>query len=159
MVAINPFSYEQVAIIFIFLSVLLGVLLYVRKNKDKLNFKLQTEKSISVLENIAISQSERLRLIRVGDETFLMASGKGVAAQLIKIDPKNSFLQKSKINKTENVESSSYNKPQLSESTTRKPNTINLIKRDERSSSLQKKSIFQAIKQARDKNPLLGLDK
>ena len=49
MVAINPFSYEQVAIIFIFLSVLLGILLYVRKNSDKLNFKLQTEKSISVM--------------------------------------------------------------------------------------------------------------
>ncbi len=159
MVAINPFSYEQVAIIFIFLSVLLGILLYVRKNKDKLNFKLQTEKSISVLENIAISQSERLRLIRVGDETFLMASGKGIAAQLIKIDPKNSFLQQSKINKTENMKSSSHNKSQLSEITTRKPNTINLTKRDERSSIIQKKSIFQAIKQARNKNPLLGLDK
>ena len=159
MVAINPFSYEQVAIIFIFLSVLLGILLYVRKNSDKLNFKLQTEKSISVLENVAISQSERLRLIKVGDETFLMASGKGVTTQLIKIDPENSFFQQIKINKTENKKSSIHKKPELSETATRKSNTINLTKRHEQSSTLQRKSIFKAIKQARDKNPLLGLGK
>ena len=68
MVAINPFNYEQIAIIFIFLSILLGVLLFVRKNKDKFSLKLRNKSSILVLEDTAISQSERLRLIKVGDE-------------------------------------------------------------------------------------------
>ena len=43
MVAINPFSYEQVTIIFIFLSILLGVLLFVRKNRGRFTIKLQNE--------------------------------------------------------------------------------------------------------------------
>ena len=77
MVAINPFSYEQVTIIFIFLSILLGILLFVRKNKFILVSKLQNEKAIFVMEDTAISPSERLRLIKVGDEIFLMSSGKG----------------------------------------------------------------------------------
>ena len=69
MVAINPFNYEQVAIIFIFLSILIGVLFFVRKNKFILKTKLQNEKSISVIEDVAINQTERLRLVKVGDET------------------------------------------------------------------------------------------
>ena len=101
MVAINPFNYEQVAIIFIFLSILIGVLFFVRKNKFILKTKLQNEKSISVIEDVAINQTERLRLIKVGDETFLMSSGKGISAQLIKLDPENTA---SKISKFQNFE-------------------------------------------------------
>ena len=44
------------------------------------------------MEDTAISPSERLRLIKVGDEIFLMASGKGVSAQLLKLDSENSIL-------------------------------------------------------------------
>ena len=93
MVAINPFSYEQVTIIFIFLSILLGILLFVRKNRGRFSIKLQNEKAIFVMEDTAISPSERLRLIKVGDEIFLMASGKGVSAQLVKLDSENSILK------------------------------------------------------------------
>ena len=41
-----------------------------RKNKFILKTKLQNEKSISVIEDVAINQTERLRLVKVGDETF-----------------------------------------------------------------------------------------
>ena len=60
-----------------------------------LSIKLQNEKAIFVMEDTAISPSERLRLIKVGDEIFLMASGKGVSAQLVKLDPENSILKQS----------------------------------------------------------------
>ena len=93
MVAINPFSYEQVSIIFIFLSILIGVLLFVRNNKGKLKLKLQPEKSISILEDTAISQTERLRLVKVGDETFLMSCVKGQPPQLIRLDPENTAVK------------------------------------------------------------------
>ena len=102
MVAINPFNYEQVAIIFIFLSILIGVLFFVRKNKFILKTKFQNEKSISVIEDVAINQTERLRLVKVGDETFLMSSGKGISAQLIKLDPENSASKTSKLQNLEN---------------------------------------------------------
>ncbi len=159
MVAINPFNYEQIVIIFIFLSILVGILLFVRKNKDKLSIKLRNEKSISVLEDITISQSERLRLIKVGDETFLMSSGKGVSAQLVKLDPENSVSNQTETKEIVNLNSKRYVKSDLKESKSKKYKTITLAKKSEQKNQNETNSIFDAIKQARDKNPLLGFDK
>ena len=156
MVAINPFSYEQVAIIFIFLSILLGVLLFVRKNRGRLSIKLQNEKAIFVAEDTAISPSERLRLIKVGDEIFLMASGKGVSAQLVKLDPENSILKQSK---KDNHQTKNIKQSQLTESKVKQHNNLELTAKSAHTSLTQTKSIFDAIKQARTKNPLLGLNK
>lgn len=159
MVAINPFNYEQVAIIFIFLSILIGVLFFVRKNKFILKTKLQNEKSISVIEDVAINQTERLRLVKVGDETFLMSSGKGISAQLIKLDPENSASKTSKLQNLENKNSIQPVKSQLNANKKENQKTINLTEKIGESKLINTKSIFDAIKQARSKNPLLGLDK
>ena len=156
MVAINPFSYEQVTIIFIFLSILLGILLFVRKNRGRFSIKLQNEKAIFVMEDAAISPSERLRLIKVGDEIFLMASGKGVSAQLVKLDSENSILKQTEI---DNQQIKNINQSPLSESKVKQHNKIELTAKSANASLTQTKSIFDAIKQARNKNPLLGLNK
>ena len=156
MVAINPFSYEQVTIIFIFLSILLGILLFVRKNRGRFSIKLQNEKAIFVMEDAAISPSERLRLIKVGDEIFLMASGKGVSAQLVKLDSENSILKQTEI---DNQQIKNINQSPLSESKVKQHNKIELTAKSANASLTQTKSIFDAIKQARTKNPLLGLNK
>ena len=156
MVAINPFSYEQVTIIFIFLSILLGVLLFVRKNRGRLSIKLQNEKAIFVMEDTAISPSERLRLIKVGDEIFLMASGKGVSAQLVKLASENSILKQTGI---DNQQTKNINQSPLSESKAKQHNKLELTEKSANTSLTQTKSIFDAIKQARTKNPLLGLNK
>lgn len=159
MVAINPFNYEQVAIIFIFLSILIGVLFFVRKNKFILKTKLQNEKSISVIEDVAISQTERLRLVKVGDETFLMSSGKGISAQLIKLDPENTASKISTLQNLENKNSTRLVKSQLNAIKKEDQKAINLTEKIAESKLINTKSIFDAIKQARSKNPLLGLDK
>ena len=156
MVAINPFSYEQVTIIFIFLSILLGILLFVRKNRGRLSIKLQNEKAIFVMEDTAISPSERLRLIKVGDEIFLMASGKGVSAQLVKLASENSILKQTGI---DNQQTKNINQSPLSESKAKQHNKLELTAKSANASLTQTKSIFDAIKQARTKNPLLGLNK
>ena len=156
MVAINPFSYEQVTIIFIFLSILLGILLFVRKNRGRLSIKLQNEKAIFVMEDTAISPSERLRLIKVGDEIFLMASGKGVSAQLVKLASENSILKQTRI---DNQQTKNINQSPLSESKAKQHNKLELTAKSANASLTQTKSIFDAIKQARTKNPLLGLNK
>ena len=124
MVAINPFNYEQIAIIFIFLSILLGVLLFVRKNKDKFSLKLRNKSSILVLEDTAISQSERLRLIKVGEETFLMSSAKGVSAQLIKLDPDNSVSKQAVLLEIEESNSKRFTKSDASEAKAKKYKTF-----------------------------------
>lgn len=156
MVAINPFSYEQVTIIFIFLSILLGVLLFVRKNRGRFTIKLQNEKAIFVMEDTAISPSERLRLIKVGDEIFLMASGKGVSAQLVKLASENSILKQTGI---DNQQTKNINQSPLSESKAKQHNKLEPTAKSAHASLAQTKSIFDAIKQARTKNPLLGLNK
>ena len=156
MVSINPFSYEQVTIIFIFLSILLGILLFVRKNRGRFSIKLQNEKAIFVMEDTAISPSERLRLIKVGDEIFLMASGKGVSAQLVKLDSGNSILRQTKI---DNRQIKNINQSLQSESKVKQHNKLELTANSANASLTQTKSIFDAIKQARTKNPLLGLNK
>ncbi len=156
MVSINPFSYEQVTIIFIFLSILLGVLLFVRKNRGRFSIKLQNEKAIFVMEDTAISPSERLRLIKVGDEIFLMASGKGISAQLVKLDSGNSILRQTKI---DNRQIKNINQSPPSESKVKQHNKLELTAKSTNASLTQTKSIFDAIKQARTKNPLLGLNK
>ena len=156
MVAINPFSYEQVTIIFIFLSILLGVLLFVRKNRGRLSIKLQNEKAIFVMEDTAISPSERLRLIKVGDEIFLMASSKGVSAQLVKLDSENSISKQTKI---DNQQTKNIHQSPLSESKVKQHDKLELTAKSATVSLTQTKSIFDAIKQARTKNPLLGLNK
>ena len=156
MVSINPFSYEQVTIIFIFLSILLGILLFVRKNRGRFSIKLQNEKAIFVMEDTAISPSERLRLIKVGDEIFLMASGKGVSAQLVKLDSGNSILRQTKI---DNLQIKNINQSPPSESKVKQHNKLELTAKSANVSQTQTKTIFEAIKQARTKNPLLGLNK
>ena len=156
MVAINPFSYEQVTIILIFLSILLGILLFVRKNRGRFSIKLQNEKAIFVMEDTAISPSERLRLIKVGDEIFLMASGKGVSAQLVKLNSENRILKQIRI---DDQQTKNINQSPLSESKVKQQNKLDLTAKSANASLTQTKSIFDAIKQARTKNPLLGLNK
>mgnify|MGYP001272540867 CR=1 FL=1 len=159
MVAINPFSYEQVAIIFLFLSVMVGVLLFVRLNRGKL--KLQPEKTITILEDTAISQTERLRLIKVGDEAFLMSTVKGQSPQLIRLNAENTAAKHAEKQRSENLRTSKSvrirspfgNRAERSSEDNAKSQSSGKTK------TTQTESIFDAIKQARNKNPLLGLDK
>ena len=159
MVAINPFSYEQVAIIFLFLSVMVGVLLFVRLNRGKL--KLQPEKTITILEDTAISQTERLRLIKVGDEVFLMSAVKGQSPQLIRLNAENTAAKHAENQRAENLRTSKSvrirspfgNRAERSSEDNAKSQSSGKTK------TAQTESIFDAIKQARNKNPLLGLDK
>ena len=159
MVAINPFSYEQVAIIFLFLSIMVGVLLFVRLNRGKL--KLQPEKTITILEDTAISQTERLRLIKVGDEAFLMSTVKGQSPQLIRLNAENTAAKHAEKQRSENlrtlksvrIRSPFGNRAERSSEDNAKSQSSGKTK------TTQTESIFDAIKQARNKNPLLGLDK
>ena len=161
MVAINPFSYEQVAIIFLFLSIMVGVLLFVRLNRGKLKLKLQPKKTITVLEDTAISQTERLRLIKIGDEAFLMSSVKGQTPQLIRLDSENSAVKhaEKQIAITQKSSNSILIKSPFDRRASKKPEVNNTTSSGLQSNATQTESIFDAIKQARDKNPLLGLDK
>ena len=148
-------------IIFLFLSVMVGVLLFVRLNRGKLKLKLQPEKIINILEDTAISQTERLRLIKVGDEAFLMSSVKGQSPQLIKLESENLAIKlaEKQIALNQKTSKSIRIRSPFDRRTPKKPKIDTNTETESQANAAQTESIFDAIKQARDKNPLLGLDK
>ena len=69
---------QQIAITFIFLSVLLGVLIFLRRKGSFIRANLHKDKRIQLVEETAISPSEKLRLVSIDGQMFVMATAKGV---------------------------------------------------------------------------------
>ena len=76
------FSYYQVIIVFLFLLSLILAHFYVRKYKTSLTSKFGNSKYIQVLEDLSISPSEKIRLIKVGSEFIFLASAKGAPTSI-----------------------------------------------------------------------------
>ena len=76
------FSYYQVIIVFLFLLSLILAHFYVRKHKTSLKGKFGNSKYIQVLEDLSISPSEKIRLLKVGSEFIFLASAKGAPTSI-----------------------------------------------------------------------------
>ena len=76
------FSYYQVIIVFLFLLSLILAHFYVRKHKTSLKGKFGNSKYIQVLEDLSISPSEKIRLLKVGSEFIFLASTKGAPTSI-----------------------------------------------------------------------------
>ena len=76
------FSYYQEIIDLLFLLSLLMAHFYVRKHKTSLTGKFGNSKYIQVLEDLSISPSEKIRLLKVGSEFILLASAKGAPTSI-----------------------------------------------------------------------------
>ena len=68
---------QQIVVTAIFLGIMLVVLIVLRRNGGAIRASLKAGKRISVIEDTAVSPTERLRLISVDDCKFLMLSAKG----------------------------------------------------------------------------------
>ena len=68
---------QQIVVTAIFLGIMLVVLIVLRRNGGAIRASLKAGKRISVIEDTAVSPTERLRLISVDDRKFLMLSAKG----------------------------------------------------------------------------------
>ena len=69
---------QQIVITFIFLSLLVGVLIFLRRKGGFIRANLHKDKRIQLVEETAISPSEKLRLVSIDGQMFVMASAKGV---------------------------------------------------------------------------------
>ena len=69
---------QQVVITVAFLSFLIGLLVFLRMKGGSIKANLQKGQRIKVIEETAISPSERLRLITIDGLEFVMLSGKGI---------------------------------------------------------------------------------
>ena len=71
------FSYYQIMTVSLFLLALVLAHFYVKKNKGVLSAKLGTSKYMLILEDLSISQTEKIRLLKIGSELILLATSKG----------------------------------------------------------------------------------
>ena len=71
-------SMQQVIITVVFLSCLFGLLVFLRMKGGFIRANLQKGQRIKVVEETAVSPSERLRLISIDNRDFVMLSGKNI---------------------------------------------------------------------------------
>ena len=69
---------QQIVITVVFLSFLIGLLVFLRIKGGSIKANLQKGQRIKVIEETAISPTERLRLVTIDDLEFVMLSGKGI---------------------------------------------------------------------------------
>ena len=74
---------QQIVVTAVFLGVMLVVLIILRRKGGAIRASLKAGKRIAVIEDTAVSPTERLRLISVDDSNFLMLSAKGQAPVLL----------------------------------------------------------------------------
>ncbi len=71
------FSYYQVITVSLFLLALVLAHFYVKKNKGSLSAKFGTSKYMQIVEDLSISQTEKISLVKIGSELILIATSKG----------------------------------------------------------------------------------
>ena len=74
---------QQITITLAFLSVMIAVLFFLRRKGGSIRSSLHAGRRIHVIEDTAVAQGERLRLVQIDDETFVMVSAKGTAPSLV----------------------------------------------------------------------------
>ncbi len=74
---------QQITVTAVFLGVMLVVLIILRRKGGVIRASLKAGKRITVIEDTAVSPTERLRLISVDDSEFLMVSAKGQTPVLV----------------------------------------------------------------------------
>jgi flagellar protein FliO/FliZ len=74
---------QQILITVVFLSCLIGLLVFLRMKGGSIRANLQKGQRIKVVEETAVGPAERLRLITIDGRDFLMLSGKGIQPSLL----------------------------------------------------------------------------
>ena len=74
---------QQIVTTAVFLGIMFVVLIILRRKGGAIRASLKAGKRVAVIEDAAVSPTERLRLISVDDSEFLMLSAKGQAPVLI----------------------------------------------------------------------------
>ena len=76
---------QQIVVTAVFLAVMLVVLIVLRRKSGDIRASLKAGKRIAIIEDAAVSPTERLRLISVDDSEFLMLSAKGQAPLMMPV--------------------------------------------------------------------------
>ena len=138
---VQDISLTQIIVVLLFLGVLIVLQQLLKNNKFSFQSHLNKKKRIRFIDEFGLSNSERIRLIRVDDKEYLYFSSKGSSPTVIP--------HEGKIISTSN---------RTAELQHLKGNTNDVIRNKEQSSSAPK-ILSGAISNARKMNPKLGFKK
>ena len=79
----NIIGTQQIVITAAFLGVMILMLIILRRKSTVIRASMKAGKRVSVVEDIAVSPTERLRLVKVDAQEFIMVSAKGHAPNLV----------------------------------------------------------------------------
>ena len=161
--AIQPY---QIIIMMVFLLLLIMALFFVRRFRGGLSKHIQRTKRMHHIEDMALSSLQRLHLVEVDGQTFMIHAGKGHAATIIEVSGTIS-IGIANIGETPvtlmDIESPA---PKPSSTLSREkskrpaPQTARTeSSADKKGSTSNVDQIASAIAEARRRNPLLGLGK
>ena len=98
---------QQIVITVVFLSFLIGLLVFLRMKGGSIKANLQKGQRIKVIEETAISPTERLRLITIDGLEFVMLSGKGIQPAFMPLSSAASQIEKLPLKSGFNVDDQS----------------------------------------------------
>jgi flagellar protein FliO/FliZ len=79
----NIIGTQQIVITAAFLGVMILMLIILRRKSTVIRASMKAGKRVSVVEDTAVSPTERLRLVKVDTQEFIMVSAKGHAPSLV----------------------------------------------------------------------------
>ena len=95
----NIIGTQQIVITAAFLGVMILMLIILRRKSTVIRASMKAGKRVSVVEDTAVSPTERLRLVRVDAQEFIMVSAKGHAPSLLPLAFLDSESHSKKIQK------------------------------------------------------------
>lgn len=140
----DTFSITQLVTIAVFLSVLIGIMVLVRRYKEPLAKQLGGQRRIKLMEDTPIGANERAKLVQVDGQTFLIVSAKNQSPVVVPFDTFEAF---------DSDATSSAKSPTAPRVKPAAKSASNFA-----SQSASNTTFLEAMKQARLRNPNLGLD-
>lgn len=93
----NIIGTQQIVITAAFLGVMVLILIILRRKSTVIRASMKAGKRVSVVEDTAVSPTERLRLVKVDAQEFIMVSAKGHAPSLVPLAVSDSRSHSQKI--------------------------------------------------------------
>jgi flagellar biogenesis protein FliO len=175
--AIQPY---QIIIMVVFLLLLVAALIIVRRFRGGLSKHIHRTKRMHHVEEMALSPQQRLHLVEVDGQVFMIHAGKGHAATVVPVAPMGSAgsvgsagqgvssasrapntmggssapMNLTDVQRTSRQAQAASQQPQQPQQPSRRAEVA-----DETRSSANVDQIANAIAEARRRNPSLGLDK
>ena len=99
----NIIGTQQIVITAAFLGVMILMLIILRRKSTVIRASMKAGKRVSVVEDTAVSPTERLRLVKIDSQEFIMVSAKGHAPSLVPLAVRDSGSHSQKIQKNANT--------------------------------------------------------